>query len=722
MRLVCVQCVANTLTILLLFLSSTCTASFNTSDTEPHRPAYPGGLLFQLSQTPVRLIKRTAVLKQTVDFDILARNMDTLNTFRIATFQKLDSFMNTSLDMITIPQHLYKHNPARVTISKLIHGFQQMVNKTNHITKTKIHNFHNTLRTVQQKTMQRIVHAQEQQHTWYDHQSLTIAQQSELHMLSQRTKRSLLLIMAKLGAAVKTITSLSSFSFLPIFQAFSTYQATPQLSKIFQITNRFTSPLISRRRQSSSQPDLQLGDYMHTLTGVVRRLGVSGISSLAIENFPTLTNLSLSALQTHRNQQLTSHKARYGKSEKELIAMFTTWSHLEMDIMQHVHQIQATLTEFRMECEETIELARAAYAKAMEEVTEVTRFLDHITQARTMAESDIYKSEWAKLRKEPHVTTEFTASIESQLDRVVPKLKFLAQEYQIHYEVQLIDQHLTFQMYRSKYVPFATTHGTFVLNHMDTIQLIAEATLSHCTLAPAKRVNQLVRLTDSIIYFDQLDTPATQRCASSQKFTLSGQGTFYISPSCRLNVVHSSFHSQSKIPYTQSATPIKLIKPLQFNQQLVDTHPQTFPKQIPSYLTVHMAILTHVAEAILLAFAAMVVRYLAKIAKPEPLPPAPEETPFISSPQPQIPRQTQQNETDLNQLDPRADPNHFTRSYSARMPAMPTRHPTLDLPELANPISTPKLNNKSSTSTMPPPMQEMSPNTDTYVTMQRRFI
>ena len=85
----------------------------------------------------------------------------------------------------------------------------------------------------------------------------------------------------------------------------------------------------------------------------------------------------------------------------------------------------------------------------MEEVTEVTRFLDHITQARTMAESDIYKSEWAKLRKEPHVTTEFTASIESQLDRVVPKLKFLAQEYQIHYEVQLIDQHLTCLLYTS---------------------------------------------------------------------------------------------------------------------------------------------------------------------------------------------------------------------------------------------------------------------------------
>ena len=228
-------------------------------------------------------------------------------------------------------------------------------------TKTKIHNFHNNLRTVQQKTMQRIVHAQEQQHTWYDHQSLTIAQQSELHMLLQRTKRSLLLIMAKLDVAVKTITSLSSFSFLPIFQAFSTipslldatrsrfqpkaikYQATPQLSKIFQTTNRFISPIVSRHLQSRSQPDLQLGDYMHTLTGAVRRLGISGISSLAIDNFPTLTNLSLTALHSQRNQQLASHRARFGKSEKELIAMFTTWSNLEMDVMQHVHQIQATL-------------------------------------------------------------------------------------------------------------------------------------------------------------------------------------------------------------------------------------------------------------------------------------------------------------------------------------------------------------------------------------------
>ena len=166
--------------------------------------------------------------------------------------------MNTSLDMITIPQHLYKHNPARVTISKLIHGFQQMVNKTNHITKTKIHNFHNTLRTVQQKTMQRIVHAQEQQHTWYDHQSLTIAQQSELHMLSQRTKRSLLLIMAKLGAAVKTITSLSSFSFLPIFQAFSTIPSLldatrsrfqPKAIK-YQACLLYTSPSPRDKRQS----------------------------------------------------------------------------------------------------------------------------------------------------------------------------------------------------------------------------------------------------------------------------------------------------------------------------------------------------------------------------------------------------------------------------------------------------------------------------------------
>ena len=113
------------------------------------------------------------------------------------------------------------------------------------------------------------------------------------------------------------------------------------------------------------------------------------------------------------------------------------WSDSESQMMLRLHQIEVIMTEFRMECEETIELARAAYAKATDEVSEVSDFLDHITQARTMAESDIFQSEWAKLRKEPHVTQEFIASLESQLTRVTPKLKFVAQEYQLHYDCLL---------------------------------------------------------------------------------------------------------------------------------------------------------------------------------------------------------------------------------------------------------------------------------------------
>ena len=126
----------------------------------------------------------------------------------------------------------------------------------------------------------------------------------------------------------------------------------------------------------------------------------------------------------------------------------------------------------------------------------------------------------------------------------------------------------------------------------------------------------LVRLTDSLIYFDQRDTPATQKCASTTRFTLTGQGTFYISPSCTLNVLHSTFHSQVKNPYAKSLPTITQIEPLHFDQDLVDTHPQTFPRQIRSYLTVHMAVITHAIEAIFLALTALIIRTIAQKAQP----------------------------------------------------------------------------------------------------------
>ena len=66
---------------LLSLLSSSEANSFNNTIDPNTRMAYPGGLLFQLATTPVKLIKKTAVLKQQVDFDVLSRNMETLNDF-----------------------------------------------------------------------------------------------------------------------------------------------------------------------------------------------------------------------------------------------------------------------------------------------------------------------------------------------------------------------------------------------------------------------------------------------------------------------------------------------------------------------------------------------------------------------------------------------------------------------------------------------------------------
>ena len=661
---------------LLSLLSGSEANSFNNSIDPNTRMAYPGGLLFQLATTPVKLIKKTAVLKQQVDFEVLSRNMETLNSFRSQLFAKLDNMMVKSMAFFDAPDE--KTFPTTRAVTNL----QQQLNKTRHISQTKIQTMHNQLRTFQQRTMQQIVHAQEHQHTWYDDKSLTIAQQSELHYLTTRNRRSLLLILAKLGTAVKTITSMSAFSFLPIFTAFTSinslldgtkdrfkpraieYKATPQLAKIFKQTNKFLHNQVSDAFTPLGHRDTQLGEYMTALTAIIKKTGIAGINNMQLDNIPRLKRVYLTQFGDRRKALLHKTEKDHPYADKNVLRAMKKWSDSESQMMLRLHQIEVIMTEFRMECEETIELARAAYAKATDEVSEVSDFLDHITQARTMAESDIFQSEWAKLRKEPHVTQEFIASLESQLTRVTPKLKFVAQEYQLHYEVQLIDQHLSFQMYRSKYVPFDTTHGTFVLNHMDTIQLIdpiskhaktlpseqlhscqatreayycdqgimehdqghecinalkngnPQDTLAHCTLAPAIRTNQLVRLTDSLIYFDQKDTPATQKCASTTRFTLTGQGTFYISPSCTLNVLHSTFHSQVKNPYAKTLPTIKQIAPLHFDQDLVDTHPQTFPRQIRSYLTVHMAVITHAIEAIFLALTALIIRAIAQKAQP----------------------------------------------------------------------------------------------------------
>ena len=123
-----------------------------------------------------------------------------------------------------------------------------------------------------------------------------------------------------------------------------------------------------------------------------------------------------------------------------------------------------------MECEETVERPEQPMPR------QLMRFQKSVTSWTTSLRPVPWQNQTSSslngLNCAENRTSPKNSLPVSQLTRVTPKLKFVAQEYQLHYEVQLIDQHLSFQMYRSKYVPFDTTHGTFVLNHMDTIQLI----------------------------------------------------------------------------------------------------------------------------------------------------------------------------------------------------------------------------------------------------------
>ena len=56
--------------------------------------ALAAGLLYQEAPTPVKLISHSAALRQDVDFQLLARKMEALNTFQIQITEKFENMAN----------------------------------------------------------------------------------------------------------------------------------------------------------------------------------------------------------------------------------------------------------------------------------------------------------------------------------------------------------------------------------------------------------------------------------------------------------------------------------------------------------------------------------------------------------------------------------------------------------------------------------------------------
>ena len=174
------------------------------------------------------------------------------------------------------------------------------------------------------------------------------------------------------------------------------------------------------------------------------------------------------------------------------------------------------------------------------------------------------------------------------MNKVIPTLVFSHGQYQIHYKVALLKERATLILANSKHVPLNSNLGQLILDHHSTSKLtsttssntfiipserlqlcttdqdtlycsadiletgldpcitvittnVPDNILEHCVLQPTRRRNTALRLSPSMLYYDQNSTIAIQECGSRNLFQLEGQGTFIIPPACSLTFNGATF-------------------------------------------------------------------------------------------------------------------------------------------------------------------------------------
>ena len=121
-----------------------------------HAHALAAGLLYQEAPTPVKLISHSAILRQDVDFHLLARKMEALNTFQQQISEKF-------LNMANITRHIVmgtKHGHYKPYQVQQLHQAETMLNTSY----AAIVQMHDNTRLKQQNIIQKIVQAQQYQH------------------------------------------------------------------------------------------------------------------------------------------------------------------------------------------------------------------------------------------------------------------------------------------------------------------------------------------------------------------------------------------------------------------------------------------------------------------------------------------------------------------------------------------------------------------------------
>ena len=127
---------------------------------------------------------------------------------------------------------------------------------------------------------------------------------------------------------------------------------------------------------------------------------------------------------------------------------------------------------------------------------------------------------------------------------------------------------------------------------ISTIQLASpDQILAQCSLSETKRRNTLVRLSDSLIYFDQNDTIASHKCELSHQFKLNGQGIFRISPTCTLQVGNSYFTNKNTYTTDKGHSMITNLAKVIFSHMDATRFPDVFRDMQPQYLRLNWAVI-----------------------------------------------------------------------------------------------------------------------------------
>ena len=130
-----------------------------------HAHALAAGLLYQEAPTPVKLISHTAILRQDVDFQLLARKMEALNNFQKQISEKFLNMANITKKIVMGTRH-GNYKPYEV---QQLHQAETMLNTSY----AAIVQMHDNTRLQQQNIIQKIVQAQQYQQNWQDYQLLT---------------------------------------------------------------------------------------------------------------------------------------------------------------------------------------------------------------------------------------------------------------------------------------------------------------------------------------------------------------------------------------------------------------------------------------------------------------------------------------------------------------------------------------------------------------------